>query len=136
MGPGWVISKRGPETKMTFSKNNTGPFEVSLEVFLARSEALWRRFDLHRVVCFTYAHNVHCKQCVPFKRRSMGLNGVPSKREKHPPFSSVLMRSLDLGLGSPSRDLLGPNRFTPLVRFWLGGSCACITPPPLELFRP
>ena len=39
---------------MTFSKNDTGPFGVSLEVFLARSEAPLSRFDLRRVVCFTY----------------------------------------------------------------------------------
>ena len=40
--------------KMTFSKNDTGPFGVSLEVFLARSEAPLSRFDLRCVVCFTY----------------------------------------------------------------------------------
>ena len=37
--------------KMTFSKN--GPFGVSLEVFLARSEAPLSCFGLRRVVCFT-----------------------------------------------------------------------------------
>ena len=41
-------------SKMTFSKNDTGPFGVSLEVFLARSEAPLSRFDLRRVVCSTY----------------------------------------------------------------------------------
>ena len=46
-GPKWV--------KTTFSKNDTGPFGVSLEVFLARSEASLSRFDLRRVVCFTYS---------------------------------------------------------------------------------
>ena len=41
-------------SKMTFSRNDTGPFGVSLEVFLARSEAPLGRFDLSCVVCFTY----------------------------------------------------------------------------------
>ena len=45
-GPKWV--------KMTFSKKDTGPFGVSLEVFLARSQAPLSCFDLPRVVCFTY----------------------------------------------------------------------------------
>ena len=35
---------------MNFSKNDTGPFGVCLEVFLARSEALLSRFDLRRVL--------------------------------------------------------------------------------------
>ena len=66
---------------MTFSKSDAAPFVVSLEVFLARSEAILSHFDLRRVVCFTYGHNVHFKQCMPFKRRSMGPNGVLPKRE-------------------------------------------------------
>ena len=35
-----------------------------------------------------------------------------------------------LGLGSPSWDLLGPNRFTPLVRFWPGEVRLFNNPPP------
>ena len=38
----------------------------------------------------------------------------------------------DSGLGSPSWDPLGPNRFTPSVRFWPGGEVRCLTPPPIE----
>ena len=49
-GPKW--SKNG--SKMTFPKNDTGPFGVSLEVFLARSEASLSCFDLRRAVCSTY----------------------------------------------------------------------------------
>ena len=41
-------------SKMIFSTNDTGPFEVSLEVFLTRSGASLSRFDLRPVVCFTY----------------------------------------------------------------------------------
>ena len=41
-------------SKMTFSENDTGPLGVSLEVFLARSESPLSRFDLRRVVRFTY----------------------------------------------------------------------------------
>ena len=34
--------------------NDSGPFGVSLEVFLPRSEARLSRFDLRRVLCFAY----------------------------------------------------------------------------------
>ena len=36
--PGGPHSERGPETERIFSGNDAGPFGVSLEVFLARSE--------------------------------------------------------------------------------------------------
>ena len=69
---------------MTFSKNDTGPLEVSLGVFLARSEAPLSRFDLRRVVCFTYP------QCA-FQRMhavQKEVNGVKlcctKRRETHP----------------------------------------------------
>ena len=75
-------------SKMTFSKNDTRPFGVSLEVFLAHYEEPLSCFDLRRVVMF---HNVHFQHCMPFKRRPMGSNGVVPKREEHSPFSSVLI---------------------------------------------
>ena len=54
-----VSTKKGSKmvqngSKMTFSKSDTAPFGVFLEVFLARSEAPLSRLDLRCVVCFTY----------------------------------------------------------------------------------
>ena len=80
-------------SKTNFSKNDTGPFGVSLEVFSADSEAPLSRFDLR------LTHNVNFTQCMPFKRRLMGSNGVVPKGEKHTPFSPALISSLDKGLG-------------------------------------
>ena len=71
-------------SKGTFAENGTVPFGVSLEVFLARSEAPVRRFDLRRVVRFTYP------QCA-FQTMSAcqkEVNGVrrccTKRREIHP----------------------------------------------------
>ena len=95
-----VSTKKGSRScqqwvKKTFlSKNDTGPFGVSSEVFGARSEAPLSRFDLHRVDV-SLTHSVHVTQCMPFKRRSMGSNGVVRKGEKHIPFSSPLIPSRD-----------------------------------------
>ena len=41
-----------------------------------------------------------------------------------------------VGLGSPSWDPSGPNRFTPLVRFWTGGGANADPPPPGARFGP
>ena len=70
--------------KMAFFTNDTGPFGVSLEVFLARSEASLSRFDLHSVVWFTYP------QCAFQTKHALQkeVNGVewccPKRREPHP----------------------------------------------------
>ena len=71
-------------SKMTLSKNDTGSFGVSLEVFLACSEAPLSRFDLRRVVCFTYP------QCAFQTMHALQkeVNGVEwcctKRRETHP----------------------------------------------------
>ena len=51
--------------KMTFSGNDTGPLGVSLEVFLARSEAPWSRFDSVAWYLSLY-HKVDFKPCMPY----------------------------------------------------------------------
>ena len=75
--------KRGRKwVKMRLSKNDTGPLGVSLEVFLARSEADLSPYDLRRVWYASCTHNVHFKQCMLF-------NGVKwcctKRRETHTP---------------------------------------------------
>ena len=71
-------------SKMTFSKTDTGPFGVSLELFLARSEASLSRFDLLRVVCFTYPQcalqTMHALQ-----QEVNGGQMVPYQKERNTP---------------------------------------------------
>ena len=80
-------------SKMGFSKNDTGPFGVSLEVFSARSGASVGRFDLRRVVWFTYP------QCALQTMHALQkeVNGVKwcCTKRRETPFSSVLILSLD-----------------------------------------
>ena len=80
---------------MNFPKSDTGPLGVSLEVFLARSDAFLSSFDLRRVASFTYAYNVPLKTMHALQKEVNGSNGVLPKREKNTPCSSVLIRSLD-----------------------------------------
>ena len=87
-----LVHQKGIKNGQKWVKNDfLQPFGVSLEVFLARSEAPLSRFDFRRVVSFTYPQRafqtMHALQ--------KGPNGVVPKREKPTPFSSVLVRSLD-----------------------------------------
>ena len=77
--------KRGQKwVKNDFLKNDNGPFGVSLEVFLARFEAPLSRFDLRRVVCFTYPQWAFPTMRALHKE----VNGVKwcctKRRETHP----------------------------------------------------
>ena len=76
--------KGGEMVEMTFSKNDTGPFGVSLEVFVARSEAPSSRFDLRRGVCFTdprcACHTMHALQ----KEVGGVQRWCTNRREPHP----------------------------------------------------
>ena len=67
-------------------KTDTGPFGMSLEVFLARSEAPVPCFDLRQVVCFAYQCAFQTVHALEKK-----VDGVLPKGEKHTPFSSVLI---------------------------------------------
>ena len=71
-------------SQMTHSKNDTGPFGVSLAVFSARSEAPLSRFVLRRVVCFTYPQctfqTMHALQ-----KEVTGVKWRCTKRRKTPP---------------------------------------------------
>ena len=69
---------------MSLKMNDAGPFGVSLEVCLARSEASWSRFDLLRVVWFT---DLQCTfQTMHALQKE--VNGVKwcctKRREPHP----------------------------------------------------
>ena len=71
-------------SKMTLSRNATGPLGLSSEVFLARSEAPLDHFDHRRVVCFPHPH------CAVQTVRALQkeVNGVQwcctERRETHP----------------------------------------------------
>ena len=69
---------------MTFSENDTGPFGVSLEVFSAPSEALLSRFDLRRVVRFTYPQYAFQTMHALQKEVNAVKWGFTKKRETHP----------------------------------------------------
>ena len=85
---GWPVHVRqkGVQngSKISFSKNDTGLFGVSLDVLLARSEAPLNRYDPHRVGCFTYP------QCAfqTMYALQKEVNGVKwcctKRRETHP----------------------------------------------------
>ena len=50
-----LVHQKGIKNGQKWVKNDfLQPFGVSLEVFLARSEATLSRFDVRLVVCFTY----------------------------------------------------------------------------------
>ena len=78
---------------MTFSKNDTGPFGVPLEVVLAHSEASLSRFDLRRVVWFTYPQWAF-QTVRALQKEVNGVKWCVPKGEKHTPFSSVLIPRL------------------------------------------
>ena len=68
-----------------FSENDTGPFGVSLKVFLARCEAPLSCFDLLHVVCLTY---LQCTFQTMHALRKEEVDGVKwcftKKRETQP----------------------------------------------------
>ena len=71
--------------KMTFSKNDTEPFGVSVEVFLARSEDSLSRFDLRRVVWFTDPQCAFQKIACPSKGGQWGQRVLYQKERNTPP---------------------------------------------------
>ena len=80
--------------KMRFSKNDTGPFGVYSEVFLARFEAFPSCFDLRGVVWFTYAHTVALQTMHALQKEASGVKQCFTKKSQTHP--------LQLGLDTQS----------------------------------
>ena len=71
-------------SKKTFPDTDTGPFEVSLEVGLARSEAPSSRFDLRRVVRFSYPQCAFQTTHAPQKEVNGAKWCCTKRSETHP----------------------------------------------------